>query len=298
MKLDEELALKGAICLLLVNDIPLMPQIAIESILVSTDQPVFLGFVNQEDVKHFQQNHRIHLIDLSANYEALGIENSDGLYSGWTNDDFFRIVQLKWQLLRKVLASGYSFVIYSDLDVVWIDDAYREIGKTFAKRPEVSIQIQSFTRNLDSPKLCMGFIGLRNDQRSLDFIETGAKKHSEELKSNPRIGDDDVATLMYSMWKFPSWIVELPQTTFPVGVSFNLFRAKMAFPGLKAQEPFIFHANFVVGLENKVMLMKSFLPREFRNKIKMKFTFLELTRIQMKLLKFYSVKFLRIGSRR
>jgi hypothetical protein len=86
---------------------------------------------------------------------------------------------------------------------------------------------------------------------------------------------------------YPNWLCELPQTTFPVGVSLNLFRSKTAFPGLVPQDPFVFHANFVVGLANKVMLMKKFLSREKRTRYNAKFTAAEILMFTSKELKYF-----------
>jgi hypothetical protein len=38
--------LVGAVCVLLINRIPVMPNIALGSILAATKQPIYLGFVN------------------------------------------------------------------------------------------------------------------------------------------------------------------------------------------------------------------------------------------------------------
>ena len=267
-----EAAKPGAICLLVVNRIPEMPRISITSILNSTNEPVYVGFVDPRDVQEFEDNPRINLIDLSAEYSELNFLLNEKIYTGWTNDDFFKIVQLKWVLLRKILEMGFTFVIYSDLDVVWQLNAYQEVKNSFDSRPDISIQIQSFTRSVGEPKLCMGFVAFRNDINAHEFLVEGAKRHNFELTNNPRIGDDDIATILYIEKHFPTWIKELPQTTFPVGVTLNLFRGKAAFPGLVAQEPFIFHANFVVGLENKVLLMKTFLTKETRNELRANYT--------------------------
>ncbi len=262
----------GAICLLVVNRIPQMPTIALNSILKSTQKNVHIGYVNFLDIEEYASNPRVNLVDLSKEYAELKILGVKNDYTGWNSNEFFRIVQMKWVLLRNMLSAGFEFVIYSDLDVVWSLDAYAEIASGFERRPEVSIQIQSFSRNISDPKLCMGFVALKNDEISHGFIAAGGRRHADELIRNPRIGDDDVATMLYVEQSFPKWLMELPQTTFPVGVSINLFRGRSVFPGLKAQEPFIFHANFAVGLNNKILLMKTFLQKDQRVQYNAKFS--------------------------
>jgi hypothetical protein len=76
------------------------------------------------------------------------------------------------------------------------------------------------------------------------------------LEKNPRSGDDDVITEIYRMEHFPLEIQLLPQTTFPVGNLLNLFAKRAQFPGLHPFTPYIFHANFVVGLAKKLMITR------------------------------------------
>lgn len=287
--MDSELNLAntGAICLLIVNRIPDMPRISIASILDATDEPIHIGYVEKSDVEEFEKNPRIVLLDLSAEYKHLDFSLKNKNYTGWAHDDFFKIVQLKWVLLNKVIEMGFSFVIYSDLDVVWQLNAYQEVKDSFNLRNNASVQIQSFTRSLSEPRLCMGFVAFRNDKNAREFISQGAIRHNLELRTNPRIGDDDIASMLYVEKGYPSWMMELPQTTFPVGVTLNLFRGKAAFPGLVAQDPFIFHANFVVGLPNKVLLMKTFLSKRQRKLFDAKFTPMEIFVFASKELKFY-----------
>jgi hypothetical protein len=275
----------GAICLLVINRIPQMPTIALNSILKSTQKNVHIGYVNFLDIEEFASNPRVILVDLSKEYAELKILGDGKDYTGWNSNEFFRIVQMKWVLLRNMLSAGFEFVIYSDLDVVWSLDAYAEIAAGFEGRPEVSIQIQSFSRNISDPKLCMGFVALKNDEISHGFIAEGGRRHADELIRNPRIGDDDIATMLYVEQSFPKWLIELPQTTFPVGVSINLFRGRSVFPGLQAQEPFIFHANFAVGLNNKILLMKTFLLKGQREKYNAKFSPKELLTLFAKRIK-------------
>jgi hypothetical protein len=80
--------------------------------------------------------------------------------------------------------------------------------------------------------------------------------HAHMLEENPRSGDDDVITELYRSDHFPQEIQLLPQTTFPVGNLLNLFSKSDEFPGLRPFEPFIFHANFVVGLRKKLLITK------------------------------------------
>ena len=268
----EEKSLQGIICLLVINKVPSLPDIAVKSILNSCDERILIGYRNFSDVEAFAHHERVTLVDLSDSFKNLGIQSTESTYASWSNDLFFEIVQLKWFLLEKAFESNYDFVIYSDLDVVWVDNAFEIVRKTFEARKSTDLMIQSFTRNSFEPQLCMGFVGMRNTPNLLDFIQIAKARHIEELKSNSRIGDDDVITLLNRELNYPAWLLELPQTTFPVGASINLFCSRSAFPGLRAQAPFIFHANYVVGLRIKILLLKVFLGKELRSEFNARYS--------------------------
>jgi hypothetical protein len=283
----EDNQLSGVICLLVINKIEKMPEIAVRSILASCDEKIMIGYKEYSDVEVFENIERISLIDLSGDFHKLDIHNNDINYSGWSKDVFFQIVQLKWFLFQRALKLGFDFIIYSDLDVVWIENAFKEVQKTFAKRNAIDLQIQSFTRSSDEPQLCMGFVGMRNNENILKFVELAKVRHGKELLRNPRIGDDDIATLLYREMDFPSWVLELPQTSFPVGATFGLFSNRATFPGLRSKRPFIFHANYVVGLNNKILMLKSFLGRDLRKRFGAQFTWLEYSILKAKALKWH-----------
>jgi hypothetical protein len=119
--------------------------------------------------------------------------------------------------------------------------------------------IQSFTSVPAEPKLCMGFVAFRNTELITNFISEAESRHRYEILSNPKVGDDDIVTMLYSEKGFPDWLVELPQSTFPVGNMLNLYSRKSNFPGLSSPKPFIFHANYVVGLQNKRLMTRIFM---------------------------------------
>ena len=89
----------------------------------------------------------------------------------------------------------------------------------------------------------------------MELWENCQKNHLEGLATNPYLGEDDVITKMYVDLNYPNWIGELPQSSFPVGRMLNLYR-KSSYPGLEMQSPVIFHANFVVGIKNKRLLLR------------------------------------------
>ena len=134
-----------------------------------------------------------------------------------------------------------------------IDD---ELHKFFAVRSTASIAIQSFTSLPSEPRLCMGIIALRNNNYSRNFLIEAKNTHLEGLTNNKMLGDDEIVTRMFVSRNYPAEIVELPQSTFLVGNLVGIFKNSSSFPYLKNPKPFLFHANFAVGLDEKTLLLK------------------------------------------
>ena len=243
-----------------------LPETTINSILRLSRDDVAIGYVNEADILHLPKNSRIQYLKLEKSELYL---NDDYQYQDFNADFFYSIVQLKWKLLERLLENNYEFVIYNDSDVVWLNNPLPTILGGFETNPQVFLYVQSFTESVDSPRLCMGFAAFRNCPKSSEFISKCKKLHESLFISNKRIGDDDVVTEMYVNGSHKSEIIELPQSTFPVGRNLNLYGKKEYFPGLTGPKPFIFHANFVIGLTNKILLMNKFLEltdSEFFNK--------------------------------
>lgn len=249
-----------AICFLVVNKMEVLPEISITSAFDRTHSEIILGYLNQDDLPRLRPDVSIKTLHLE-NLTEIGLSRTNDTYSDFSEDDFYKIVQLKWQLLEKTLGMGYDFVVYSDTDVYWNLNPLPELLEIFSSREEVAIQIQSFTDLPSHPKLCMGFVAFRNSSLSRDFLQECRERHSSHAADHGRIGDDDIVTEYYKEKNFPRYIQELPQSTFPVGRMLKLYAKNSKYPGLPSPQPFIFHANYVVGLRNKIILMKIFISK-------------------------------------
>ena len=248
---------KCAIVFLVINRIEKLPILAINSVLSNSESPMFIGTVRAIDRDGLPTNDRISYIDLSEDASRLGIPLTKGVYESFEKDEFFSLVQLKWALFKKVSKISRSeFIVYNDIDVFWLRPVLPAIREAFAFSPRVQMMIQHFTWVPGQPQLCMGFVAFRLGAFFDNLIERAAKLHAQMLEGNPRSGDDDVITELYRSELFPVEIQLLPQTTFPVGNLLNLYSKSDQFPGLRPFEPYIFHANFVVGLRKKLLITK------------------------------------------
>lgn len=254
---DSDIDSRCAVVFLVINKIPDLADLAIKSVLEYSDSDIYIGTVREIDREILPKNSRISYVDLNQDALSLGISCEEGLYKSFEKDDFFTLVQLKWALLSKVSqVSKCEFLIYNDVDVFWLRPVLPEIVRAYENSNKVQVMIQHFSWAPVQPQLCMGFVSFRMGTYFDQLVGTAAGLHAQMLKVNPRAGDDDVITELYSREGFPSEIQLLPQTTFPVGNLLNLFSKHDEFPGLKPFPPYIFHANFVVGLRKKLLITK------------------------------------------
>lgn len=274
----------SAICFLLIGQLGELPKIAIQSAIDRTDAPIYIGYLQERDLYDLPKSHRIRHIKLHllSNDQTTG---STEEYQDFSKYSFYQIVQYKWQLLLTLLEENFKFIVYSDTDVYWNLNPIPALESVFNDRLSVEIQIQSFTDNPSDPKLCMGFVAFRVSSRNKTFILECAKRHEIEFSARKKIGDDDIVTLKYAEDGYPAAILELPQATFPVGRMLKLYRKKSIMPGLSSPAPYIFHANYVVGLTNKLLLTKLFIRHYSKNDKGMQIGFALLVRLFVKRLR-------------
>ena len=250
---------------LVINKIDELPKLAIQSALDVTKNRIVVGFVNKEDIVELPKSDRI-------SYKEIGSEMDFDIrtYKDIQDLNFFKIVQLKWTLIELILKENVRFLIYSDCDVFWNRDPIPEIVKGFDKFPNVNMYIQSDTRAVHYLVPCMGFVAMRSNKALRDFISECKIAHEELSLSNLRVGDDDVVKAKIEEYGQPEWIRELPQSTFPVGALLGLYKSKSSFPNVTNPAPYIFHANYTVGLRNKRLMMRMFLSGRQRRRYKLK----------------------------
>jgi len=248
----------SAVCLLLIGQLGELPKIALQSVLDRTNAPVFIGILDERDSVGLPESHRVHYVKLNL-LASDQRSSTSAEYQDFSTDNFYQIVQYKWQLLMKLLELDFKFIVYSDTDVYWNLNPLPAIERAFEERKPVEIQIQNFTDDPSNPRLCMGFVAFRVSTFNRNFVEECAARHEREFSTQKRIGDDDIVSLMFAEQGFPASFLELPQCAFPVGRTLKLYGKKSIMPGLGSPDPYIFHANYVVGLTNKLILIKLFI---------------------------------------
>jgi hypothetical protein len=250
---------KTLICLLVINKVKEMPKLALDSILRSTSDQILVGYLKESDLSELPSDPRITFVDLSNKVSGeilLGASE----YVDFSQEQFYQLVQYKWVLLKYAQSLDFDTIIFSDFDVYWNRSPVDALNSVFLNDPETRLQIQTYTSDPSNEQLCMGFVAFRTGSELSNLVSKLAEIHRNSLMQNPFTGDDDVISDYYrNNAVFRQQVRLLPQSTFPTGNLINLYSKKNFFPGLVPYNPYIFHANFVVGSSKKVKLLKAFI---------------------------------------
>lgn len=245
--------------MLIINKVEKLPQLSLESILGVTTENILIGYIDEKDILHLPNNPRISFIDLTLIERISNFESSSG-YVDFSRASFYKLVQYKWVLLKYAASLKSDYLIFSDFDVFWNSSPIQVLQDTFVNRPEINVQIQSYTSSPSREELCMGFVAFRNNDSLLETLEELSTHHRLSLSDDAYTGDDNVISNLYnSEMEFRSKVESLPQSTFPTGNLVNTFSTRNLFPGLTPYKPYIFHANFVIGTRKKILLLETFI---------------------------------------
>jgi len=216
--------------------------------------------MNTTDVEDIPDNPRINKIQFSGEELISPLMSEHEKYVDFSVPEFYNLVQYKWVLLQEVSKLDFNSILFSDFDVFWNKNPISELEGVFEAFPEIDIQIQTYTSNPSNEQLCMGFAAFRNTPKLSSDLKSLRELHAQLLLGNRMTGDDDVITrLFHSDSNFRKRVLRLPQSTFPTGNLINAFSKRNSFPGLVPFEPFVFHANFVIGRHKKILLLNTFI---------------------------------------
>jgi hypothetical protein len=242
------------IAFLVINKMGKLPELAINSVLKNSNNRIAVGYIRDSDIENLPTHPRMEFIKIpiSLNFKDIDFTNQ---YLPFSKQEFFILVTYKWVLFKMLLERGDSHIIYSDSDVLWFSDVASSLEAAHKSLPGVKVLIQSATVDPGVPQLCMGLISMIDSEEVRGLIDTCFLNHQSRAGAGEMVGDDDVITDYYHSNYQGTWIRELPQSTYPVGMLLNTVKRSSPFPGLTSPRPALFHANYVVGLSNKLLLL-------------------------------------------
>lgn len=186
---------------------------------------------------------------------------SASTYSQYNSLEFNIKTSFKWLAILGAMSSKLDDVIFIDADIALISalpfSSFNEIWKYY------DIFVQDEGNQLFPKHPCTGFIGFKCCEDNITLLETLHKEQCSAIVSGESQHDQ---TTFYQQilrdFECYKKVYFMPQMLFPVGYMAPIYRRFQQVDDLKLgghDDPFIFHANWVVGIEAKSALMDAML---------------------------------------
>lgn len=166
-------------------------------------------------------------------------------------------IAVNWQKVRYIrwLLDRYRHVVYADLDVGWLADPLWYLDAV-AKFFPLAFQTEGLRRF--PPILCWGFLSALSSNTTLRLLDAMLWDYDARPPGQPQV--DEQSTLDAMIAKNPGMLGNvylLPEALFVNGIGYrHLLDQPAAVTPLQGKiEPFVFHANWTVGLASKRKLM-------------------------------------------
>jgi hypothetical protein len=183
---------------------------------------------------------------------TIGAEAADlpSAYVDWNTDAFNVLMSYRFRVLRVILAEGKKVVV-SDIDVAWLRNPLPYLSEVL-RRYSWACQVEA--RAEFPPNFCLGFYAVRATPDTIELIELNltamgarAVKPADQALFREILIDNP---------KFLAKVFALPESAFLSGLLYRSVAGQDDCVPLEGRmQPFIFHANWCVGLENKQRLL-------------------------------------------
>lgn len=176
-------------------------------------------------------------------------------YVGFGTPGFSVISWAKIALIRRLI-ERHDHLVYADLDIGWLRDPLPYLAQVASRYP-IAFQTEGLPRF--PPAVCCGFISLRRSDRAIEFLDALLAK-SRENDHGGLI--DDQAACQQLIDRDPAWLKDicfLPEALFVNGLGYRTAQQD-GMPPVRLEgeiQPFMLHANWTVGLDNKRRLLAS-----------------------------------------
>jgi hypothetical protein len=222
----------------------------------------------------FPANARAELADLVGRLggcghvlESFASAASEGLpetYADFGTPGFNRIMAVRFPFVRTLLEQG-KHVLHADVDVAWLRSPLDYLAKVLEHYPW-AFQTEATPRF--PPCYCLGFYAVRPAPVCFELIDMHIERYAAGLGRS-----DDQVLLNQILEQKPDYLSSLfplSEALFANGLLHHAVEARTV-RGLRKRlirrterrlgmvsriEPFVFHANWTIGLDNKRRLLK------------------------------------------
>jgi hypothetical protein len=184
--------------------------------------------------------------------------SSDFNAAGYVEYGTPAFISINWAKVRYLrwLLEQFRHVVYADVDVAWLGDPLWYL-KAVARQYPLAFQTEAVRRF--PPVCCWGFASLTASGSVRRLLDELLAEHDSRQPGEAVLDEQAACDALFA--RDPSWMSQvypLPESLFLNGLGYRgLAQAPSALvPMHGALAPFIFHANWTTGLENKRALMK------------------------------------------
>ena len=177
-------------------------------------------------------------------------------YAAFGTEAFTAVSWMKIRFVRDLLAE-HDHVVYADLDVAWLRNPLPYLQEVATRFP-VALQTEALPRF--PPAVCLGFMSFARDPRSIAFLDSALAADADRTRLGHRLEDQATIQQLIDDGHAPlDDVFFLPEALFPVGVSHALMAPDRhdPVPLRGSVEPFVFHANWTIGTDNKRALLEA-----------------------------------------
>jgi len=180
-----------------------------------------------------------HPLDMSSTYAQYG------------SPEFTYVEKYRFPALRAIMAEGKR-VIYTDVDVAWMRNPLpylSDVLDTFA------CAMQTEALAVFPPMFCLGFFALTDTPACFKLVDRFIAKYSRDEAW--RVLQPVFRDMLIENPKYLTDIFPLPEGLFPNGLLRRVVDSDSLPSDVCSQqlEPFIFHGNWVSGLDHKRQLL-------------------------------------------
>jgi hypothetical protein len=166
-------------------------------------------------------------------------------------------IAINWEKVRYIrwLLDRYRHVVYADLDVGWLADPLWYL-EAVARFYPLAFQTEALRRF--PPVLCWGFLSAKSSPATLRLFDTMLADYGARPPGQPMVDEQKTLDAMINL--NPGLLGDvylLPEGLFVNGIGYRslLDGPPAVTPLLGKIEPFVFHANWTIGLASKRDLM-------------------------------------------
>ena len=195
--------------------------------------------------------------------------DSDSNYEIFGSKKFFRLMYLKWVVLKECLADSEpsKYLIFTDLDVYWSRDVGEGLRDFLQSDYEFALQNDSSASRL---YYCPGIMVWKKTSAGLKTLTSLMEFHQKQLIEDPCLPDDKAINRWLELSNNRRYLYVLPSTNFVIG--HRLYHLLLQKSGYRLEKFIAYHANYCIGQYHK--LTRLFAVEAFCKKDNLRYFFL------------------------